>query len=358
MAINIPSGFGTNYGAAAQRQTDFMQDAAKSAGSFIKTPKDKYDMALNEELNPFSETLMEAYGAQMVDPVTGGNGWESIDFTKLSNAGASYLDFKKDLSGRGLKYAKKNNLLNPIAYKKQFDERVNSLVPLLAQKIQGYALGNNASDSDMREFIKSNKGLKELLINAGYAGAESPIRNYLIDEKTLGQQWSDFGQNLGKFAQNRFAPTATGLPLTLAGGAAAAKWGPGLGSKAFNWAKGKMPSFGGQFPPQSKLLHGAGTGPKASKSMVQNFIKQFGGKNKLVTALASRLGKSVALRVVGGLAGKAAIPLALLGTIMMLVRNKDEYAEAQKQRALQTQSLAQPPTIAGAVPITGALPLK
>ena len=345
MALNIPAAFYQR----GQQQGNNQHWLARAMGGIL-TPQQKYEGALQTQLGGLSEPLTQAWGDDLANWSTRSD----IDFTQIGNAGKSYLEFKKNLEeqgGRGLAYAKKQNLLNPIAYKKKYDESIGLIIPQLAQKVISYAQSNNATPKQMRALIGQNPGLRDLFLNAGYGQAmigdqANPMYDYLIAPKTVGQQWGDFGENLGEFAKNRFAPTMTGLPLTIAGGAAAYKYGP----KLYNWmtGAGAAGAGGGTGGGAGAASSAIGTGGKVPKSRVMGWINKIGGKSKAVQRLTSIMGKSKALKTIAGLGGRAFVPLAVAQMIWAIAnQGEDKYAQGQQQMLNQVQALSQPPKIAG-----------
>jgi len=316
MAINVPQGFGHGYGQAMQTSMQQQNQGMSSLMSLIKSPEDKYNDSINTELSASMAPIETAYSTPFRD--WAGKGASGIDFNLIDSSGKAYLDWKTQLTedgGRGLKYAKKNNLLNPIAFKKAYDEQITQMVPEIAQQMITHQQMTGASDDKMRELIGTTKGLKELLIRTGY-GAEmfgeqaNPIYPWLTEGKGFfGKAWD----------------TVWDYPIPSAiAGYAAYKYGGKYLPGAYKYLKGKMPKgWGGGGG-------GAGQGAKISKSQAKTVLQQTGGKTKLLKNLTPSLGRAGAVRLVGNLV-KGNLPMLMMWAIYKIAtQDKGRYKQAQK----------------------------
>ena len=344
MAYQIPQDFAG--GGRNRSSQDYMDQAVAQFGSFIKTPEQKYQNSVDLELSASLGFLEDAYampfdkwstGIDTVDPVTGIiTKGKPVDFTQIDNAGKAYLDWKTDLEakgGRGWKYAKKNKLLNPIAFKTAYNKQITAMVPEIAQSMMTHQQMTGASNSTMKGLIDSNPGLKKLLIETGYGqemfGEEfNPIYPWLVDQPGF------FGQIGSKMYEHPYLTGAAAYGLY--------RGGKAYGPAALQYMKGKMPTGwwpGGGGPtggtptatgiPGKQLnLFGNKT---ASNSQVKNVINKLGGKNKVTKMLSSQIGKKGALKAMGTLLSRANVPLTLLSMLWMIAsQDKDKYSQAQQ----------------------------
>ena len=354
MAINIPANFGQGYGQAVANKQENYRNAVNSLLSVVQSAEDKYNTSVTNELSS-ALTPLEQAGALGVDS------WNALDadqkplvnFQSIDSSGKAYLDWKTQLEkdgGRGLKYAKKNNLLNPIAFKQEYDKQISANVPLIAEQLLNYKMSNGKTDAEMRDIIGKNTGLKELLINTGYGApmlgeADNPLYPMLAEQPGfLSNAW-------GAVTGNPLMSAAAGYGLYRAGkayapgmsswaqgkmpagfkwpgGGASAAAGGGTGQMAFNFGQG---TAGSPIPKGGQMSFNFGQGGTASKSQVNNVINKLGGKSKVVQMLSNTMGKSAALKFMGSLLTKGALPLSILQFLWMVgSQDKDKYKQAQR----------------------------
>ena len=356
MAIQIPGGLGAAQGAALAALSRPKQQAWALASSMIRTPEQKYEAELSDNLKLSTEPLMEAYA----NPISE---WEGINFNVMGNAGKAYLDFKTGIKGRSKRYAERNNLLNPVAFKQKYDQQVGQMLPLVARKLEAHALSNNLGASDMRGIVNQHPGLKKLLIDSGYAtpmigDQPNPIAEYLTEPETLLQQWQKVPGKLSDFAARRFSP-ASAVPsaiMGVGGGYGAYRLGKAaLGKFRGGTGGGGAPTGGGALPKSSALGTGGKQASKTGvKNMLSNLKSRFGGISGMRKALISKVGKGRALALMArlGLGGAGALSgigtaagLALTGATVMaiakiLMGTPEEYEAANEQRLQGVQEAA------------------
>lgn len=146
--------------------------------------------------------------------------WDDLSGTGITNAFDSYNNWKSSLSDRDQSIAKKQGLLNPIAWKQQHDAYMGMIAPSIANKIITYQAQGNKSNSQMREWIEK-KGLNSF-VSSNFRDSMDPVHTQL-------QSWALPKVGLGQQALN----LGRGLTEDWTLGGAAATGAAGLGGLAF-----------------------------------------------------------------------------------------------------------------------------
>lgn len=350
MAIQIPGGLGAAQGAALAAFNKPRQQAWALASSMIRTPEQKYESELSDNLKLSTEPLMEAYANPIGE-------WGGINFNVMGNAGKAYLDFKTSIKGRSKRYAERNNLLNPVAFKQKYDQQVGQMLPLVARKLEAHALANNLSSSDMRDIVSQHPGLKKLLIDSGYAtpmigDQANPIAEYLTEPETLGQRWGKVPEKLGDFARKRFSPGSI-IP-TLGIGGVGGYGAYRLGKYALGKFRGGAGGAGAATGTGANVTGAKQVSKAGVKGMLSSLKSRFGGISGMRKALVSKIGKRRALALMArlGLGGAGALSgigtavgLALTAATVIaigkiLMGTPEEYGAANEQRLQAVQGAA------------------
>ena len=194
MAINIPTNFGENYAKAASAGgSSAIQDYIKE---FYPTPEESFQQDLFNSVNTNIDPVLSAWGTEV-------DNWANIDFEDISNPATAFMQFKSDIlseGGRKSRYAKKNNLLNPVAYVQKYNEQMKTMAPQLAEKLVNYQLENKLSMKEMQNIVAANPGLTRVLKQFGgvkqgvdpATGIVNPVWEMMHPEPTLGQSWGKF----------------------------------------------------------------------------------------------------------------------------------------------------------------------
>ncbi len=194
MAINIPTNFGENYAKAASAGgSSAIQDYIKE---FYPTPEESFQQDLFNSVNTNIDPVLSAWGTEV-------DNWANIDFEDISNPATAFMQFKSDVlseGGRKSRYAKKNNLLNPVAYVQKYNEQMQTMAPQLAEKLVNYQLENKLSMKEMQNIVAANPGLTRVLKQFGgvkqgvdpATGIVNPVWEMMHPEPSLGQSWGKF----------------------------------------------------------------------------------------------------------------------------------------------------------------------
>ena len=235
MAINIPTNFGENYAKAASAGgSSAMQDYIKE---FYPTPEESFQQDLFNSVNTNIDPVLSAWGTEV-------DNWANIDFEDISNPATAFMQFKSDVlseGGRKSRYAKKNNLLNPVAYVQKYNEQMKTMAPQLAEKLVNYQLENKLSMKEMQNIVAANPGLTRVLKQFGgvkqgvdpATGIVNPVWEMMHPEPSLGQSWGKFATGAWEGGKSLAKP-GTAIPLGL--GATGAYMGYEA-IKDYDWAK-------------------------------------------------------------------------------------------------------------------------
>jgi hypothetical protein len=153
------------------------------------TPEENYNKLLQGHLNTEISPVFNAATHDI------GN-WDKIDFQNMSNAGTSWLKFKESVENKGgtvLKYAKDKGLLNPLAFKQNYDAYLNLYVPEIVNRLSTYQMMNKIKPNQMKELVNTHPGLKNLVMNND-AGKQALIENpnalnYFTPQETFKDKW-------------------------------------------------------------------------------------------------------------------------------------------------------------------------
>lgn len=187
MAIDY-SGLGASY--AGTRQATQGPSAYEQ---LFGTPEENYQRELKGSIDKNLDALVKASAFDVGE-------WnaQGVDFETISNAGTAYLSFKNTLGGRAKRYGKKNNLLDPIVFKRQYDMYVQSLGPEVLNKLLSHQAYNKLTDIDMRELLDAQPGLRKFLmgtnLGVGPDGMPIPLPGWIAPRKTDMESLQEFGQ--------------------------------------------------------------------------------------------------------------------------------------------------------------------
>ena len=160
MAFQIPSNYASGYGEALRRREDAARRLGQGLRGAIKTPEEVFSLDVSDSVKGALSPLDRAYTQDVAT-------WGDIDFGGLESAGKAWLDFKTEMEsggGRGYRWAKRKGLMDPIAFKQAYDERMNVMLPTIVQKLKDYQVLNRVSDKNMRKWISGNPSLQRMLI--------------------------------------------------------------------------------------------------------------------------------------------------------------------------------------------------
>ena len=116
---------------------------------------------------------------------------------------------------------RRKGILNPIAYKQQYDAQMEMYLPVIKQKIEAYKTLGNKSEKSMRKFLSSKQGLNEFLLQ-NTSPEEQALSPYLKPERTWEQWAEEKGGALGLGAKIGGAGLIAGIGATGASGAVGA----------------------------------------------------------------------------------------------------------------------------------------
>ena len=240
MALQFPQGFSRNYAAARAAQPPSME---RQMYDLLNPPveqtfKQDYANSIDDNM----ESILKGWGQDI-------SNWATLDFTNIKDPATAFMEFKNSIEKEGgekLRYAKKNNLLDPIAYLNAYKQRMGAIAPALADKLYQHQIKNNLNPDDMQELIAQHPGLDEILRqytpamladgqtpNPAYANLLSPPK------KGFGQEWGEALSGIPEWTVDRLRPG--NLP-----------WTVGIGTGA-GWAARK----GLKSPTGKKLLAGS-----------------------------------------------------------------------------------------------------
>jgi len=345
MAIDYTQ-YAKMYGGGNVNQGSPSQQAAGTVGlgmgrAFAQIPtfQDKFNQRQTDELN---DHFGSAGFSSLLNPDI--TTWQDVD---IPNAGKAYLDFKagiKDDTGFGAKrFARKSKkLLNPMAFKQEYDKYMQTYLPSILTNLSTYAFNNKKTPEEMRELLKDKPGLKSLLVRSL---PQEQLVNYpyLAPEIGLGEAWGDAWENLGQWGKDRLKPeNILGTAAYGIGGALGAKF---ILPRAWNLARGRGftagggggaatgGAAGGAIPKSTSI----GTGGKQTnlfkKAMSQ--VKGKGMKAALTRAMTT-LGKTRGLALLARLGPYGLIAAVLGGGAYALYKSKDTYQTTQDQRLKDT----------------------
>ena len=83
--------------------------------------------------------------------------WDDIG--KIPSAGEAYMGWVNSMSPRQKKMARRKGILNPIAYKQQYDAQMEMYLPAIKEKLESYRTMGNKTDKSMREFLSTKSGV-------------------------------------------------------------------------------------------------------------------------------------------------------------------------------------------------------
>ena len=109
MALQFPQGFSRNYAAARAAQPPSME---RQMYDLLNPPveqtfKQDYANSIDDNM----ESILKGWGQDI-------SNWATLDFTNIKDPATAFMEFKNSIEKEGgekLRYAKKNNLLDPIA---------------------------------------------------------------------------------------------------------------------------------------------------------------------------------------------------------------------------------------------------
>lgn len=214
MAITIPTDFAANYAKATSGGgSSAMQDYIKE---FYPTPQESFQQDLFNSVNTNIDPVLSAWGTEV-------DSWANIDFEDISNPATAFMQFKNDIvseGGRKARYAKKNRLLNPVAYVQKYNEQMKTMAPQLAEKLVNYQLENKLSMKEMQNIVAANPGLTRVLKQFGGVkeqdvnGLPNPVWEMMHPEPSLGESWGKFATGTWEGGKSLAKP-GTAIPLGL-----------------------------------------------------------------------------------------------------------------------------------------------
>ena len=113
--------------------------------------------------------------------------WGDID--KIPSAGEAYMGWVNSMSPRQKKMARRSGVLNPVAYKQQYDAQMEMYLPAIKEKLESYRTMGNKTDKSMREFLSTKPGLNQFFL-ANTSPEELALSPYFKPTKTWGQ-WAE-----------------------------------------------------------------------------------------------------------------------------------------------------------------------
>jgi hypothetical protein len=209
MAFQVPQGYVSGYGDALRRREQQYTQMAQAIGSSIRTPQEVFRSDITDSIKEALGPLTSAFTSDV-------GSWDNIDFSKIDNAGKAWLKFKNQMEtngGRGHRWAERQGLMDPLAFKKAYDERLGATLTTIEDKLKVYQATNRISDKNMRKWISENPNLQNMLASstdAHIADLATPRRF----EGVLGGLWGASGDI-----------ATAGSPLLLGGGLRAAQSG-------------------------------------------------------------------------------------------------------------------------------------
>ena len=252
--------------------------------------------------------------------------WGDLSGTGITNAFQSYSNWKESIEGTPQeKIAKRQGLLNPIAWKQQHDAYMGMIAPSIANKIIAYQAKGNKSNSQMREWIEK-KGLNSF-ISSNFRDNMNPahvkLQSWALPKIGLGQQALNLGRGLtedwtlgGAIGVGTTAltapiwapPVAKGLQLlgsNIPGmanigasyAAAAPVAGVGLGIGASQLAGQVGHAIGGKVGEQTAEL-GTSAGMTVALGALNNYVNTHGYSN-LMKLVVKKKGRSFAMKTLG-----------------------------------------------------------
>jgi len=251
--------------------------------------------------------------------------WDDLSGTGVTNAFESYNNWKNSLSDRDQSIAKRQGLLNPIAWKQQHDAYMGMIAPSIANKIITYQAQGNKSNSQMREWIEK-KGLNSF-VASNFRDSMNPVhmqlQSWALPKVGLGQQALNLGRGL---TEDWTLGGATGVGTAVL---TSPIWGPSA-VKGAKWAGSKIPGIGGAGAKYTKAamkaipyaanktvgqvakgITGAAGGSEKQKALAQEgaelgmnavlFALQKHGLPKIMRTVTKKLGAKTAMKTLGKL---------------------------------------------------------
>ena len=296
MAITIPTNFGENYAKAASGGgSSAVQDYIKE---FYPTPQEGFQQDLFNSVNTNIDPVLSAWGTEV-------DSWANIDFEDISNPATAFMQFKSDIvseGGRKARYAKKNNLLNPVAYLQKYNEQMQTMAPQLAEKLVNYQLENKLSMKEMQKIVAANPGLTRVLKQFGGVkeqdinGIPNPVWEMMHPESSLKESWGKAATEAWEGGKNVLKPqnALTYGPMAVGGY---------LGYQAvkdYDWFKKGVKGMRG---PRNKILKMLApyAANKTAGQMTKGILKASGVNDK-----AAALGQETTELAMTGLQAKIA----------------------------------------------------
>ena len=136
--------------------------------------------------------------------------WEDIG--KVPSAGEAYMGWVNSMSPRQKRMARRSGILNPVAYKQQYDAQMEMYLPAIKEKLEAYRTMGNKTDKSMREFLSTKPGLNQFFL-ANTSPEELALSPYFKPTRS----WAQWAEGQGGPA----GLTGTGARVGIAGAGAA-----------------------------------------------------------------------------------------------------------------------------------------
>ena len=122
--------------------------------------------------------------------------WGDID--KIPSAGEAYMAWtnERNMSPRQKRIARRKGILNPIAFKQQYDAQMEMYLPAIKQKLEAFRTMGNKTDKNMREFLSTKPGLNQFFL-ANTSPEELALNPYFKPERSWAQWAEGAGGPLG-----------------------------------------------------------------------------------------------------------------------------------------------------------------
>jgi hypothetical protein len=180
MAVDY-SQYAQIYGGGNVQQGAAQLGAGIGAGfSRIPNVMDKLAASQGEGLDNAFAPLLGLLGKGVEE-------WGDID--KIPSAGEAYMGWVNSMSPRQKRMARRRGVLNPVAYKQQYDAQMEMYLPAIKEKLESYRTMGNKSDKSMREFLSTKSGLNQFLL-ANTSPEELALNPYFKPKRTLAQ-WAE-----------------------------------------------------------------------------------------------------------------------------------------------------------------------
>jgi|10_taG_2_1085330.scaffolds.fasta_scaffold35037_3 hypothetical protein len=136
--------------------------------------------------------------------------WGDID--KIPSAGEAYMGWVNSMSPRQKRMARRSGILNPVAYKQQYDAQMEMYLPAIKEKLEAYRTIGNKTDKSMREFLSTKPGLNQFFL-ANTSPEELALSPYFKPTRS----WAQWAEGQGGAA----GLAGTGAKAAIAGAGAA-----------------------------------------------------------------------------------------------------------------------------------------